>query len=150
MTSGKPLHPKESAGLEKSRSFRKKDRTATLTKRVAELEAYPTEVKSSTVTEPNNGKWHSNADGFSRRVRPLVARHDRAVEFASNSTNKKQLNAACDTDTQQDEVMDSEKSELEEQMSNARPVHAPDKRESQDGGKIFGKGEPCRPSAIRS
>jgi len=32
-----------------------------------------------------------------------------------------------DTDSEPDEVMDSEQSELEEQIPCARPVHAPDK-----------------------
>jgi len=50
-----------------------------------------------------------------------------AIEFASESTNKEQLNAACNTDTEQDEVMDSEQSEVEEQIPSARPVHALDK-----------------------
>jgi len=72
----------------------------------------------------NSGNRHSNADGLSRRARPPAARHEEAVESASQSTNKEQLNAAYDTDTEQDEVMDSEQSELEEQIPSARPVHA--------------------------
>ena len=43
-----------------------------------------------------------------------------------NLPTREQLNAAYDTDTEQDEVMDSEQSELEEQIPSARPVHAPD------------------------
>ena len=72
-----------------------------------------------------DGKRHTNADGLSRRARPPAARHE-AVESASQSTNSEQLNAACYTDTEPDEVMDSEQSELKEQIPSARPVHAPD------------------------
>jgi len=71
------------------------------------------------------GKRHLNADGLSRRARPPTARHERAIKFASKSTNRQQLRN--DTDTEPDEVMDSEQSELEEQIPSARPVHAPDK-----------------------
>jgi len=73
------------------------------------------------------GKRHSNADEVSRRARPFAARHKRAVEIASERTNSEQLNVAYDTDTEQDEVMDSVSSELDEQIQRARPVHAPDK-----------------------
>jgi len=52
--------------------------------------------------------------------------HKRAIEFASESTNREQLNAACDID-EQDKVMDYDQSELEEQIPSARPVHALDK-----------------------
>jgi len=163
-----------------------KDQTATLTKRVAELEAHLTEAKSSAATapapntalprattgatgqrptefipprdstcwgsgDPRHRHWacpklsnaekcrlccrricridkrsHPNADGFSKSARSPAARHEEAVESASQSTNREQLNAAYDTDTEQDEVMDSEQSELEEQIPSARPVHAPD------------------------
>jgi len=75
----------------------------------------------------NSGKRHTNADGLSRRARPPAARHEGAVESANQSTNSEQLNAACYTDTEPDEVMDSEQCELEEEIPSARPVHAPDK-----------------------
>ena len=68
-----------------------------------------------------------NADGLSKSARSPAARHEEAVESASQSTNREQLNAAYDTDTEQDEVMDSEQSKLEEQIPSARPVHALDK-----------------------
>ena len=74
-----------------------------------------------------DGKRHTNADGLSRRARPPAARHEGAVESASQSTNSEQLNAACYTDTEPNEVMDSEQSELEKQIPSARPVYAPDK-----------------------
>jgi len=63
----------------------------------------------------------------SRSAQLLEVRPKGAIEFASESTNKEQLNAACNTDTEQDEVMDSEQSEVEEQIPSARPVHALDK-----------------------
>jgi len=78
-----------------------------------------------------DGKRHANADGLSRRARPPVARHERAVEFATKSTNREQLNAAYDTDTEPNEVTDSEQSKLEEQIPNARPVHARDKEQAE-------------------
>ena len=49
------------------------------------------------------------------------------LEFASKSANKEQLKVAYDTDTEPDEVLDFEQSELEEQIPNARPIHVPDK-----------------------
>jgi len=75
----------------------------------------------------NSGNRHANADKLSRRARPHRVGHKRAIEFASESANREQLNAACDTDTKPDEVIDSEQSELEEKMPSARPVHALDK-----------------------
>ena len=42
----------------------------------------------------NSGKRHSNADGLSRRVRPPAAKHEKAVESSSESTNREKLNAA--------------------------------------------------------
>jgi len=196
---------KQMAELQKQLAgFQKKDHTATLTKRVAELEGHLTEAKSSTTTAPapntalpratsgatgprptgfipprkstcrgcrdprhrlwacpklpnaekrelycrkirrigqhsrplciivrNTGNRHSNADGLSRRAPPPIARHEAAVEFAGKSTNKEQLNATYDTDIEQDELMDSEQSELEEQIPNARPVHAPEKEQAE-------------------
>jgi len=74
-----------------------------------------------------DGKRHANADGLSRRARPPAARHEGAVESASQSTNREQLNTAYDTDSEPEKIMDSEHSELEEQIPSARPVHAPDK-----------------------
>ena len=81
-----------------------------------------------------DGKRHAKADGFSRRARPPAARHEGAVECASQSTKRlrdsaqrRKCNATYDTDTEPNEVMDSEQSELEEQIPIARPVHAPDK-----------------------
>jgi len=73
------------------------------------------------------GKRHSNADGLSRRARPPTARHERAVESASKSTKREQLNVKYDTYTEHNEVMDSEQSELEEQIPNARLDHVRDK-----------------------
>jgi len=96
-----------------------------------------------------NGKRHSIADGLSRRARPPTARHEKAVEFANKSTNREQLNVAYDTDTEPDEVMDSEQSELEEQIPNAKPVHVRD-RASRGGCKNIDEGQPRCPSTIRS
>jgi len=91
-----------------------------------------------------DGKRHANADGLSRRARPPAARHEGAVESASQSTNREQLNTAYDTDSEPEEIMDSEQSELEEQIPSARPVHVPDKEPAET------EAESCRPSAIRS
>jgi len=76
-------------------------------------------------------KPHANANGLNRRARPPAARPEKVVESASQSTNSEQLNVAYATDTEPDEVMDSEQSELEEQIPNARPVHAPDKEQAE-------------------
>ena len=84
----------------------------------------------------NSGKRHANADELSRRARPPAVRHEGAVESASQSTNSEQLNAVCYTDTEPDEVMDSEQSELEEQIPSARPVHAPDKEPAETEANI--------------
>jgi len=61
----------------------------------------------------------------------LEVRPKRAVESASQSTERKQLKVEYDTDTEPVDVMDSEQSELEEQIPNARPVHAPDKEQAE-------------------
>ena len=86
-----------------------------------------------------DGKRHTNADGLSRRARPPAAEHKGAVGTASQSTNSEQLNATCYTDTEPDEVMDSEQSELEEQIPSARPVHVPDKEPAET------EAESCNP-----
>jgi len=41
--------------------------------------------------------------------------HKREIEFASESTNREQLNAACDTD-EQDKVMDYEQTDILEKQ----------------------------------
>jgi len=77
----------------------------------------------------------------------------RAVKFASESTNREQLNAAYDTeftDTEPEEVMDSEQSELKEQIPNARPVHTPDKEQAETEVKSSVRESLAAPSAIRS
>jgi len=86
-----------------------------------------------------DGKRHANADGLSRRARPPAARHEGAVESASQSTNREQLNTAYDTDSEPEEIMDSEQSELEEQIPSARPVHVPDKEPAET------EAESCNP-----
>ena len=63
----------------------------------------------------NSEKRHSNADKLSRRVRPHRVGHKREIEFASESTNREQLNAACDTD-EQDKVMDYEQTDILEKQ----------------------------------
>ena len=90
------------------------------------------------------------AGAISRRARPLAARYEKAVEFASKSTNSEQLDMAYDTDTEQDEVMDSEQSELEEQILSARDPFTRLTKSKPRGRKTFGEGERRRPSAIRS
>ena len=67
-----------------------------------------------------------NADGLSKSARSLEVRPIGAVQSARQNINNEQLNAACNTDTER-EVMNSEQSELEEQIPSARPVHALDK-----------------------
>jgi len=81
------------------------------------------------------GKRHANADGFSRKARPLAARHEGAVEFASQSTNSELLNAACYTDTEPDKVMDFKQSKFKEQIPSAKLVHAPDKTEAKPSAR---------------
>ena len=73
-----------------------------------------------------NGKQHSNCDGLSRRAEPLAASRKRATESVSKSTSSEQLDMAYDeTDTAQDEVIDSEQSDFEEHIPSARHVHVP-------------------------
>jgi len=79
-----------------------------------------------------DGKRHTNADGLSRRTEPLAVSYERAVKTASKSASSEQLNVVySDTDTEQDEVTESEQSELEEQTPSARPVHVPDKKQTE-------------------
>ena len=82
-----------------------------------------------------NGKRHANADGLGRKARSLAARHEGAVEFASQSTNSELLNAACYTDTEPDKVMDSKQSKFKEQIPSAKLVHAPDKEPAKTEAK---------------
>jgi len=55
----------------------------------------------------------------------------KAVRTASKSASSEQLNVVySETDTEQDEVTDSDQSELEEQTPSARPVHVPDQEQT--------------------
>ena len=71
-----------------------------------------------------NGKRHSNCDGLSRRAEPRSSSNKRAFESASKSTSSEQLDVEYDdSDSEPDVVIDSEQSDLEEQIPSARPVH---------------------------
>jgi len=67
-----------------------------------------------------DGKRHSNCNGLSRRTEPRSTSNKRAFESASKSTSSEQLD---DSDSEPDVVIDSEQSDLEEQIPSARPVH---------------------------
>jgi len=71
-----------------------------------------------------DGKRHSNCDGLSRRAEPRSSSNKRAFESASKSTSSEQLDVEYDaSDSEPDVVIDSEQSDLEEQIPSARPVH---------------------------
>ena len=60
--------------------------------------------------------------------------YERAVRAASKSINGEQMRVVySDSETEQDEVMDFEQSELEEQMPSAKPVYVPDKKQTETG-----------------
>jgi len=79
-----------------------------------------------------DGKKHRNMDGPSRRAGPLAASYEGAIESTSESTSSEQLDMVFyDADTEQDEAISSEQSELREQIPSARPVREPDKEQTE-------------------
>jgi len=81
-----------------------------------------------------DGRRHTNADGLSRRARPLAASYERAMESDSESTSSEQLDRPTvfhDAVTEQYEAISSEHSELREQIPSVRSVREHDNQQAE-------------------